>query len=99
MLRWYIISVSLICNLALSGQGDKNRGFLPPYNFKVDSVSLLATWESPKIILLNEDFEGDTFPPAGWIATSLGVGWQGVEIPEFQYWTFPQHPSKFATDQ
>lgn len=96
MIRWYIISVSLICNLALFGQGDNHRDFLPPYNFNVDSVSLRATWESPKIVLLEEDFQGDAFPPAGWTATSLGVGWLGVDSPAFQYWTVPAHAGKFA---
>ena len=96
MLRWYIISVSLVWTLSLSGQADKHRDFLPPYNFHVDSVSLLATWEAPKIILLEEDFEGDAFPPAGWSATSLGKGWQGVESPGFRYWVVPEHPSSFA---
>jgi len=96
MIRWCSIFVALVWTLALSGQSDDHRDFLPPYNFNVDSVSLLATWESPKIVLLDEDFENDTFPPAGWTASSLGKGWQGVESPDYYYWHVPQHPGGFA---
>jgi len=97
MIRWCIIFVTLVWTLALSGQGDDHRDFLPPYNFHVDSVSLLATWEPPKIILLEEDFEElPSFPPPGWTRSSLGKGWLGVESPGHWFWVVPEHPGFFA---
>ena len=79
------------------GQGPGQREFLSPYNFHVDSVSLLATWESPKVILLEEDFEElPFFPPPGWTRSSLGKGWQGVESPGHWFWVVPEHPGFFA---
>ena len=79
------------------GQGPGHREFLSPYNFHVDSVSLLATWESPKIIFLEEDFEGHTiFPPSGWagaawvkagraLKTRIFAGGLSLNIPEFMH--------------
>ena len=96
MIRWCSIAVALIWTIALHGQDDKHRNFLPPYHFSVDSVSLVATWQSPKIVFLEEDFESDTFPPSGWAATSLGIGWMGVESPEYNYWIVPEHSGSFA---
>ena len=96
MKKWFAILAALIWTVPLSAQSDDHRDFLPPYNFNVDSVSLLATWESPKIVLLEEDFEGADFPPANWTATSLGIGWLGVESPEYNYWIVPGHPGNFA---
>lgn len=96
MIRWISILVALIWTFPLNGQSDDQRDFLPPFHFSVDSVSLLATWEAPKIVLLDEAFEGDTFPPSGWAATSLGIGWLGVESPEYDYWIVPEHSGSFA---
>ena len=92
------ISLFLLLISGISfGQAAKDPAFLPPFNFRVDSVSLLATWEAPKIVLLNEDFEGDTFPPPGWSDTTLGVGWLCEENPQYHWWwTVPDHSGKQA---
>lgn len=96
MKKWFAILAALIWTVPISGQSGNSRSFLPPYHFRIDSVSLLANWESPKIVLMEEDFEGGIFPPSGWSAASLGVGWLGVDSPAFQYWTVPAHAGKFA---
>jgi hypothetical protein len=52
-----------------------NDTLFPPHNLFVDDRSVIASWDAPRGILLNEDFEGITFPPVGWQVTSLGIGW------------------------
>ncbi len=49
-----------------------------PRNLFVDAATSVATWEEPLIFsMANEGFEGATFPPAGWQATSNDpVGWE-----------------------
>jgi len=47
----------------------------PPHNLFVDDVALVAHWDAPRGVLIDEDFAGSTFPPAGWQATSQGAGW------------------------
>jgi len=97
MIKWFTILAALIWALSLSGQSDNTRNFLPPYHFSVDSVSLLATWEAPKIVLLDEDFEGDAFPPAGWADTSLGAGWLCEDDPQYHaWWMVPENTGKIA---
>jgi hypothetical protein len=46
-----------------------------PRNLFVDDMTLVATWDAPMAIAVNENFEGATFPPAGWLKTSSGTGW------------------------
>jgi len=70
--------------------------FPPPFKFRVDSVSLLATWQSPKTVILAEDFEDEAFPPAGWTVSNLGMGWQRVTTPDFWYWACPQHAGHYG---
>jgi hypothetical protein len=48
---------------------------LPPRNIEVNPVSLIATWQPPASVLLNEDFESSVFPPSGWQTQSEGQGW------------------------
>ncbi|MBK7213361.1 MAG: T9SS type A sorting domain-containing protein [Bacteroidales bacterium] len=48
---------------------------VPPRNAQVDGFSLIAKWDSPRIIHLSEDFESATFPPTGWTEESDGIGW------------------------
>jgi len=95
-MRWPVFLFGLIWGGILQGQTGPHRDFLPPFNFHVDSVTLLATWQPPKIVLLDEDFEGDAFPPAGWTSSTLGAGWQGVSSPAYEAWVVPDHPGRFA---
>ena len=37
-----------------------------PHNLSVDSLTLMAEWDVPRDILINEDFESGIFPPLGW---------------------------------
>jgi hypothetical protein len=37
-----------------------------PLGFRVDPKSSTATWKKPRINLLEQDFEGEQFPPSGW---------------------------------
>jgi hypothetical protein len=47
-----------------------------PRNLSVDCGTLVATWDEPLAIALQENFEGGVFPPAGWQATTQGsTGW------------------------
>ncbi len=91
-MKWLTVSLAVLLAHALCGQGT----FLPPYHFQVDSVSLVATWQSPRMVLLDEDFEGVSFPPDGWTDTTLGQGWHGVEDPVYQNWLVPEHEGSFA---
>jgi len=91
------ITFALILSTTICiAQTGKDPTFLPPFNFRVDSISLLATWEAPKIVLLNEDFEGEAFPPEGWSDTSLGAGWIQTNDPDFWFWSFPVPDGSFA---
>ncbi len=92
----YILFILLLTSSISFGQAAKDPPYLPPFNFHVDSVSLLATWEAPKIVLLEEDFEGDMFPPSGWADTSLGAGWMQTSDPDFWFWHFPVPAGSFA---
>lgn len=96
MRKGYVIAFSLFCYYSVFSQGGDPPAFPPPFHFKIDSVSLLATWQNPKIVLLDEDFEGEAFPPAGWNTSSLGAGWNGVESPDYYYWKVPYHSGRFA---
>lgn len=91
-----LVLIQMLISCISLGQITKDPSFLPPFNFRVDSITLLATWESPKIVLLNEDFEGDVFPPPGWAKTSLGSGWIQTNDPNFWYWHFPVPEGTFA---
>jgi hypothetical protein len=48
---------------------------LPPRNIEVNPVSLIANWQPPISILLDENFEGPLFPPVNWQVQSEGQGW------------------------
>ncbi len=47
----------------------------PPRNLQFDSLTLVATWEPPRSVVLDEHFEGADFPPQNWQDTTQGVGW------------------------
>jgi hypothetical protein len=46
-----------------------------PRNLYVDDLTLVANWEEPLSIIVDENFEGGTFPPDGWQAITQGDGW------------------------
>ncbi len=67
-----------------------------PRNLYVDALTLVATWDEPLAIAVGEDFEGATFPPAGWQAlTQNTTGWYATTNGSSGSWTIPSH-SKYA---
>jgi len=68
----------------------------PPYNLYVDPLSSIATWNEPRIIALNEDFNGSLFPPEDWTSETEGQGWFATTNGSSSYWTIPSHDSQYA---
>ena len=67
-----------------------------PRNLYVDALTLVATWDEPLAIAVMEDFEGATFPPAGWQAlTQNTTGWYATTNGSSGSWTIPAH-TKYA---
>jgi primosomal replication protein N len=63
-----------------------------PRNLMVDCGTLVATWDEPLAIAVQEDFEGGVFPPAGWQATTQGsVGWYATTDGGSAYFAIPGH--------
>jgi hypothetical protein len=61
-----------------------------PLNLRVDSLSLIAEWEQPREILVNENFEGGVFPPNGWQAlTQNFTGWYATTDGSSENFTYP----------
>ncbi len=50
------------------------QNLLPPRNVSVDEKALTASWNSPSLYLLNENFEDTLFPPQGWQNTGFARG-------------------------
>ena len=72
-----------------------SSSFPAPSNFKVDSVSLLATWNVPVFNILSEDFESAVFPPAEWSNNTQGLGWFKSTNGSSAFFTIPAH-SQYA---
>jgi hypothetical protein len=67
-----------------------------PRNLYVDALTLVATWDEPLAIAVGEDFEGATFPPAGWQAITQNTnGWYATTNGSSGSWTIPPH-TKYA---
>lgn len=67
-----------------------------PRNLYVDPLTLVATWDEPLAVALDENFEGATFPPAGWqVQTQNVTGWYGTTNGSSSFWTIPPH-TKYA---
>ncbi|MHC1778108.1 MAG: carboxypeptidase regulatory-like domain-containing protein [Lentimicrobium sp.] len=67
-----------------------------PRNLYVDGLTLVATWDEPLAIAVGEDFEGATFPPAGWQAlTQNTTGWYATTNGSSSSWAIPSH-TKYA---
>ncbi len=67
-----------------------------PRNLYVDGLTLVATWDEPLAIAVGEDFEGSTFPPAGWQAlTQNTTGWYATTNGSSSGFAIPSH-TKYA---
>jgi len=68
----------------------------PIRNLSVDPVSLHATWDPPQVVGLDQDFEDNIFPPAGWQALSEGNGWFRTSDGSGAGWSIPGWYSHYA---
>ncbi|OFY49175.1 MAG: hypothetical protein A2W85_17160 [Bacteroidetes bacterium GWF2_41_31] len=73
----------------------------PPRHLYVDSIMLVATWDEPVITALaQETFEGTTFPPDGWQATTQhpggGGGWNRSDDGGSVYFPIPPGDGFYA---
>lgn len=67
-----------------------------PRNLYVDDLTLVATWDEPLAIAVIENFEGATFPPAGWQAlTQNTTGWYATTNGSSSSFVIPPH-TKYA---
>ena len=65
-------------------------------NLYVDPVSLHVGWDPPQVVCLDQDFEADYFPPAGWQATSEGDGWFKSTDGSSGGWNIPEWIGNYA---
>ncbi len=68
-----------------------SQDFPPPRNLQFDTLTLVATWEAPRRVLLDEHFEGTVFPPANWQDTTQGMGWFATENGSSAGFSIPPH--------
>ncbi len=69
----------------------------PVTNLYVDPLTLIATWNEPLIIALDEDFEEELFPPPGWQMTTLQPpGWYRTNDGSGPYWQVPTWDGYYA---
>lgn len=67
-----------------------------PRNLYVDPLTLVATWDEPLAVAVMEDFEGATFPPAGWDSYTQNTnGWYATTDGSSSYFVIPPH-TKYA---
>jgi hypothetical protein len=63
-----------------------------PLNLSVDGLTLNATWDDPKDIVIHENFEDTIFPPIGWQALTQNVtGWYSTTDGSNQFFAIPPH--------
>jgi hypothetical protein len=67
------------------------QNFPPPRNLQFDTLTLVATWEAPRRVMLDEHFEGTVFPPANWQDTTQGMGWFATENGSSAGFSIPPH--------
>lgn len=73
---------------------------LPPQNLNINPLSLVVTWQAPQSVLIDENFEGQQFPPAGWLVSSNGQGWDSIINGSFEIIQIPGHTKYvIANDQ
>ena len=70
----------------------------PPRNLQFDTLTLVATWEPPRRVLLDEHFEGAVFPPAYWQDTTQGMGWFATSDGSSAELTIPPHTTYAAVN-
>jgi hypothetical protein len=68
----------------------------PVRNLYTNPVSLIASWDAPQVIALEQYFESDVFPPAGWQMQSQGDGWFRTDDGSGGGWTIPSWNSFYA---
>ncbi len=74
------------------------QNMYPPTNLEVDPLTSVATWDEPLITeLYLEDFEDPTFPPDGWQATAIDVGWFRTEDASSGNWPVPPGDGYYAS--
>jgi len=78
------INISLICP------------HYPARNTFADPVTLHASWDPPQVVMLDDDFEQDGFPPPGWQALSDGNGWFRTTDGSGAGWNIPGWDSYYA---
>ena len=63
----------------------------------IDSSNVRLSWAPAKNYLLNEYFDGSSFPPPGWVSESAGGddGWRGY-YPHYLFWPVPDMDSRYA---
>jgi hypothetical protein len=69
-----------------------------PRNLYVDDMTLIATWDAPQSVLVDENFEGVTFPPVGWQKFSSGAGWFASNNGGSSDYTIPAHTRYAVTN-
>ena len=74
------------------------QDFPPPRNLQFDTLTLVATWEAPRRVLLDEHFEGAVFPPAYWQDTTQGMGWFATSDGSSAELTIPPHTTYAAVN-
>jgi hypothetical protein len=89
----YLITVNITSNSVYDVIMDELK--FKPRNLYVDDLTLVANWEEPLSVIADENFEGATFPPDGWQATSQGEGWFGSTNGGSSFWSIPTH-TKYA---
>ncbi|MBK6344595.1 MAG: T9SS type A sorting domain-containing protein [Bacteroidales bacterium] len=58
----------------------------------VDSMTLTASWEAPRDVLIFENFEGNDFPPEGWQSLTQNIpGWYASDSGSIPGFTIPPH--------
>jgi hypothetical protein len=63
-----------------------------PHNLSVDGVTLMAEWDVPRDILINEDFESGIFPPVGWQTLTQSIrGWFSAIDGSSDHFVIPPH--------
>jgi len=67
-----------------------------PRNLWVDPLTSFAYWDAPVVVALEEDFEGFTFPPDGWTASSNSIGWYRTNDGSGPNWPIPSWTSAYA---
>lgn len=86
----------VIFSQVIRAQSLKGEELLPPHRVAVNPATLVVSWDSPGYVLLSEDFEGESFPPQNWQASSAGKGWEKMDTILTYLWDIPAHAGSYA---